>query len=270
MKLNDVLQKECIAAGVTLKNKTEALLYIAQTAKKSPTLTEVSQNEILEGLQARESLGSTGIGKGIAIPHCRLKSVKNFVVGVITVPSGVDFDSLDGEKARLIVFIIAPEVESNQHLKLLSAISQSLLAPKALHRILAEQTPDGIYESFLYGKDVEINGREQVDKSLIHVFIQSEDIFRNIIQIFTGMESSSIVIVAAENASVYLSKIPLFASFWSDEPSDFGRIIIAVVDKNLTNEALRRIESVAGDLNKCTGVMVIVQDVSYAAGSLGT
>ena len=270
MKLIDVLQKECIVAGATVKSKTEALQFVAQTAQKSSSLNEVSQKEIFDALQARESLSTTGIGKGIAIPHCRLKSAGNFVVGIITVPSGVDFDSIDGEKVRLIVFIIAPEVESNQHLKLLSAISQTLMVPKAMSKIIAEQTPDGIYEAFLFGKDEEINGREQKAKSLIHVFIQSEDIFRNIIQVFTGMESSSIVIVAAENASVYLSKIPLFASFWSDEPSDFGRIIAAVVDKNLTNETLRRIEGVVGDLNECMGVMVTVQDLSYAAGSLNT
>jgi PTS system nitrogen regulatory IIA component len=270
MKLNEVLRKECIVAGATVKDKNEALLYVAQTAKKSTILTEVPQDEILEGLQAREALGSTGIGKGIAIPHCRLKSAKDFVVGIITVPSGVDFDSLDGEKTKLIVLIIAPEVESNQHLKLLSAISQTLLAPNALKKILDEKTPDGIYESFLNGKDLEINGIDHMSKSLIHVFIQSEEIFRNIIQIFTGLESSSIVIVAAENASVYLSKMPLYVSFWADEPSDFGRIVIAVVDKKLTNEMLRRIESVAGDLSKSTGVMVTVQDVSYSAGSLTT
>jgi len=177
---------------------------------------------------------------------------------------------LDGEKVRLIIFIVAPEVESNKHLRLLSVISQSLLAPKALEIILAEQTPEGVFNNFLQDKDVEINDREKVAKSLIHVFIQNEEVFRNIIQILTGVESSSLVVVGAENASVYLSKMPLFASFWSDEPSDFGRIIIAVVDKNLTNETLRRIESITGDLSKNSDIMVTVQEVSYAAGSLST
>jgi hypothetical protein len=191
-------------------------------------------------------------------------------VGLLTVPSGVDFDSLDGQKVRLVVFIVAPEVESNQHVRLLSLISQTLLAPGALKRILAEQTPDGVRASFVQGQDVEIGDREGPAKSLIHVFIQSEDVFREIIQILTGVESSSLVVVGAENARAYLSKMPLFASFWSDEPSDFGRIIVAVVDKNLTNETLRRIESVSGDLGKSAGVMVTVQEVSYAAGSLST
>jgi len=270
MKLIDVLKKECITTGAALENKADALLRIAQSAKKSAVLSDVSEQEILAGLEARESLGSTGVGKGIAIPHCRLKSAKEFVVGILTVPSGVDFDALDGRKVRLIVYIVAPEVESNKHLRLLSVISQRLLTPKSLEQIVAEQTPDGVYESFLQGQDVEINGRKRVAKSLIHVFIQSEDIFRDVLQILTGIESSSLVVVGAENAGVYLSKLPLFASFWSDEPSNFGRIIIAVVDKALTNEALRRIESVAGDLGKSSGVMATVQEVNYVAGSLNT
>jgi hypothetical protein len=95
-------------------------------------------------------------------------------------------------------------------------------------------------------------------------------VFRDILQILTGIESSSLVVVGAENASVYLSKLPLFASFWTDEPSNFGRIIIAVVNRKLSNETVRQIESVAGDLNKNTGVLVTIQDISYSAGSLGT
>ncbi|HCO92881.1 MAG TPA: hypothetical protein DIU00_02840 [Phycisphaerales bacterium] len=270
MKLADVLHKECVAINAKLGDKAEVLRQVAGLAKKSSILENLNEREILVGLQARESLGSTGVGKGIAIPHCRLKSAKDFVVGIVTVPSGVDFDALDGEKVRLIVFIIAPEVESNKHLRLLSVISQRLLAPKAIEQILAEQTPEGVCENFLRGPDVEISDRQPAVKNLIHVFIQSEDMFRDILQILTGIETSSLVVVGAENAGVYLSKLPLFASFWSDEPSNFGRIIIAVVDKKLTNEALRRIESVAGDLGKGTGVMATVQEVNYVAGSLST
>jgi PTS system nitrogen regulatory IIA component len=270
MKLADVLRKECVVVNARPHDKDKALHEVARLAKKCSVLESISEQEILAALQARESLGSTGVGKGIAIPHCRLKSVKDFVVGIVTVPSGVDFDALDAGKVRLIVFIIAPEVVSNKHVRLLSAISQRLLAPKALERILAEPTPESMYDSFLRDQDVEIDDRPRAAKSLIHVFIQSEDIFREVLQILAGIESSSLVVVGAENAGVYLSKLPLFASFWSDEPSNFGRIIIAVVDKNLTNEALRRIESVAGDLGKSAGVMVTVQEVNYVAGSLST
>jgi PTS system nitrogen regulatory IIA component len=270
MKLADVLRKECIIVNAAFSNKTELLREIARLAGKSKVLESIGEQEIFAGLEARESLGSTGVGKGVAIPHCRLKSVKEFVVGVITIPSGLDYESVDDEKIRLVVFIIAPEVVSDKHVRLLSVISQKLLAPKAMESILAEQTPEGVYNRLLSGKDEEINGAQRAIKSLIHVFIQNEDYFRDILQVLAGVESSSLVVAGVENAGVYLSKMPLFASFWSDEPSDFSRIIIAVVDKNLTNETIRRIESISGDLNKSADVMVTVQELSYAAGSLST
>ena len=270
MKLADVLRKECVAINASMANKAEALREVARLAKKSGVLENVGEQDILAALESRESLGSTGIGKGVAIPHCRLASVKDFVVGIITVPSGVDFDALDAERVRLIVFIIAPEVVSNKHVSLLSVISQRLLAPKALESLLAGQTPDDVYTCFLRGRDVDIDDRKRVAKSLIHVFIQNEDVFRDILQILTGVESGSLVVLGAENAGVYLSKLPLFASFWTDEPSNFSRVIVAIVERNLTNETLRRIESITGVLNKTTGVMVTVQDIDYAAGSLST
>lgn len=270
MKLADVLRKECIMANARFDNKTEAIGEVARLAKQCVLLENVSEQEILSGLQSREELGSTGIGKAVAIPHCRLKSVTDFVVGMITVPSGVDFDSIDAAKVKLIVFIIAPETESNKHVRLLSIISQTLLAPGAAEQILSAQTSDEVYEACARDQGADIIDRDTVARSLIHVFIQDEDMFRNIIQVLTGIDSSSLVVVGAENASVYLSKLPLFASFWTDEPSDFGRIIVAVVNKKLTNEIVRRIESVAGDLNNRTGVMITVQDISYSGGSLGT
>jgi PTS system nitrogen regulatory IIA component len=270
MKLADVLRKECIVANARFGDKAEVMREVARLAKQCSVLENVSEQEILVGLQAREAVGSTGVGKAVAIPHCRLKSVTEFVVGLITVPSGVDFDSIDAGKVKLIVFIIAPEVESNRHVRLLSVISQMLLTPKVPEKILSEQTPGGVYETCVRDRDADISDREGLAKSLIHVFVQSEDVFRDILQILTGIESSSLVVVGAENASVYLSKLPLFASFWTDEPSNFGRIIIAVVDKKLSNETVRRIESVAGDLGKVAGVMVTVQDITYSAGSLGT
>ncbi len=270
MRLADVLRKECIVSNAQFGNKAEAIRQVARLAKQCSVLENVSEQEILEELQAREAVGSTGVGKGVAIPHCRLKSVTEFVVGLITVPSGVDFDAIDAGKVKLIVFIVAPEVESNKHVRLLSVISQILLAPKVPERILSEQTSDGVYETCLRDQVAEIGDREGVTRSLIHVFVQNEDMFRDILQILAGVEASSLVVVGAENASVYLSKLPLFASFWTDEPSDFGRIIIAVVDKKLSNEIVRRVETVAGDLGKVAGVMVTVQDISYSAGSLGT
>jgi len=268
MKLIDVLQKECVVAGAQFSDKAEALRKIVQVAKKSEILKDISEEDILGGLQERESLGSTGFGKGIAIPHCRLKSVPDFVVGIVTVPSGVDFEALDKEKVHLIIFIIAPEAESNKHLKLLSAISQTLLIPGAVKEILAESTDEAVCESFLRHTHAEIDTKKQTTKCRFNVFVQDENVFRDILEKLAGIETCSLVIGNVENAGAYLAKVPLFADLWRDKPSNFSKVIIAVVDKGLTNETIRRIESVTGGLNECTGVMVTVQDIFYAAGSL--
>jgi PTS system nitrogen regulatory IIA component len=268
MKLIDVLRKECVIAGAQFSDKADVLNMIVGLAKKSPILKDVPDEEILTGLQERESLGSTGFGKGIAIPHCRLKSVKDFVVGLITVPLGVEFESLDGEKVRLIIFIIAPQEKANRHLKLLSAISQTLLIPGVVEEVLTEQSAEAVYESFLRHTRAEIDGAKQTTKCRLDVFIQDENTFHEILEKLTGIETSNFMVAHTENVAAYLSKTPLFAGFWHDESGRFSKVIIGVLDKGLTNEAIRRIESVTGDLGKFAGVMVTVTDISYVAGSI--
>lgn len=268
MKLEDVLREECIVARAEFRDKDELLRQIAQAAKKNPILKGLDEQKILAGLIEREKLSSTGVGRGIAIPHCRLKSVSDFVVGIITVPSGVDFEALDKKKVNIVIFIIAPAAESNKHVKLLSAVSQTLLMPGVAEEILAQDTAEGVRTSLLKhaASDIEANG--EAVKCLLHVFVQDEGMFKDILQVLTGIQSSSLVVLGAENTGAYLVQMPLFAEFWSDEPSNFSKIIVAVIEKGLSNEAIRRIESVTGDLSECEGVMVTVQEISFSSGSL--
>ena len=95
MSLFNVLRPEAIQAGTSATTKEALLHEIAVLAKKSPCLKNLSENDIYEGLSKRESLGSTGFGDGIAIPHCRLDGIDEFVVGIITSPQGIEFDALD-------------------------------------------------------------------------------------------------------------------------------------------------------------------------------
>jgi PTS system nitrogen regulatory IIA component len=268
MKLIDVLRKECIVANATMDDKADALRQVVQAAKQSPVLKDLSEAEILAGLEGRESLGSTGFGKGIAIPHCRLSNVTEFVVGIISVDSGVDFKALDGKKVKLIIFIIAPEAESNKHLKLLSAISQTLLIPGAVKELLSESCPEAICESFIRHTRDNLDTSKQKNKCMFNIFIQNEEVFHEILARVAGIETGSVVIANTENSRAYLTKTPLFADFWRDEPDNFSKVITFVIEKGLCNEVIRRIEGVTGSLSKYSGVMVTVQDISYNAGSL--
>lgn len=268
MNLVDVLRGECIQPNLPAAGKDEALAAIAGLAKKSPILAPVSEEALLEALKTREEMGSTAFGEGVAIPHCRLSGIDDFVVGVATSQEGVPFDAIDGKPVRLFVFIIAPERESNEHIRLLSAISQVLRIPGAMGEIQSATTPEAIQESFLRHTRDEVETKDHAGRNLVHLFVQNEEAFQDLLEIFASMDTCSVMVVEAEQSGTYLAKMPLFAGFWSDAERGFNRIIVAVVDKKLTNDTLRRIEAVVGSLDESREILVTVQEVFYAAGHI--
>lgn len=270
MKLHDALREECVSIAPGPKDKASALRYVAHCAKQSAILRDVDEDEILRGLEEREALGTTGFGKGIAIPHCRLEDVPDFVVGLVTVPEGVDFEAMDGKQVDLIVFIVAPAGESNEHIRLLSAISQALHGKGVVREIVSGKTIDAVRESFLRHARGGLDTEGHTGKHLIHVFVQDEDLFQEIVQVFAEMEENSVSVITSENLASYYGKVPLFQGLWSHEPGGFSQVIVAVAEKGLTNETVRRIETITGDLDKRTGVLVTVQEIFYAVGSLAT
>jgi len=268
MKLVDALCEQCIAVGLAPTDKDAVLTKIAQLAKSQSTLENITEADLVEALKNREALGSTGFGRGIAIPHCRLDAISDFIIGLITIPDGVGFDSLDDQDVRLVVFIIGPNDRPTENIRLLSGISRILANRDAVHEMIASTTEKALMESFLrYGRD-EFDMRQDGARSIIHVFIQNEDYFREILEVFGSIEKSYTVVMGAENTSAYLSKMPLFAGFWTDTPRTFCRVIIASVLKNMTNETIRQIESITGDLSESSGILVTVQELLFSAGSL--
>ncbi len=270
MNLSEVLRVECIHVNVQLENKDASLQEIAKAAMNCSTLQGVvTEDQIYEGMVAREELGSTGFGDGIAIPHCRLSGVPEFVVGMLTIPDGVDFEALDEQDVRLIVFIVGPDTESKEHVRVLSGISQVLSIPGAIDEMVKLSTPEAVVESFLRHVKDEVDTHAHDSKNLMQLFIQEEDLFQDVLKVFTGAESCSFVVVESQNASSYLASMPLFAGFWSDSHVGFSRVIVASVEKKLTNEMIRRIERITGSLDERNDLMLLVQNVYYASGSLG-
>ena len=268
MRLIDIVKSECVVAGMEASSKDDCLEQIAKLAKKSSLLDGVADAQILDGFKKREELGSTGYGHGIAIPHCRLPGVEDFVVGIVTIPAGVEFDSMDGEKTNLMVFIVAPESEANEHVRLLSIVSGILRIADARTEMVADTSAEALQESFLrHGRD-DVQSNKDEEKYLFHITVTNDDLFRDILQAVSAMEPVSISVIDVKQPAEYLSKIPLFAGFWSDRENDSGRIIIAQIVKHLTNETIRSIEDITGKLDECTEVSVCVQNVFYSAGRI--
>jgi len=105
MNLIEALRRECVLAGAAPADKQAALAAIARLAKQSDRLDTVEEGRIRQALAEREALSTTGFGYGIAIPHCRLEEVSDFVVGLLSVPEGVEFDAMDGAPVKIVVFI---------------------------------------------------------------------------------------------------------------------------------------------------------------------
>lgn len=271
MKLSDVIRRECIQVNGVFQDKAMVLCEIAALARKSPLCRNVTEETILEALQERETLGSTAFGNGVAIPHCRLRNVRDFVVGLISIPQGVDFEASDHKKVHLIVFIIAPIADNTTHIRLLSSISQALQDAATVKKMIAAKTEKAIYDRLLAAAQKEIPVYDEINKkNLLSIAIQDKGTFEKILAAISGVESSSITVIQAQNAHSCLKTIPLFAVIKDNLHSEFCQIIFAVIERKLTNEIIRRIETVTGSLSQCSGILLTVQELSFCAGALET
>lgn len=268
MKLSEWLREECVKAGSSVDDKAMALCEIATLARRSDICRNISEDDILEALQHRETLGSTAFGHGIAIPHCRLNGIDDFVIGLMTVPEGVDFEAQDGQKVHLLVFIIAPVGKRNTHIRLLSALSQTLQNSTAVTRMLDASTNPQLAKAFRQGAGLEIQAFEPTLRNLVHIFVQDEGIFKTILDAVSGLDGVSLSIFDAANAHHYLTQIPIYADFAQPDHPAHCKVIAAMVERPLSNEIIRRVESVTGSLLERSGVMITVQELTWAAGEL--
>ena len=125
MKIVDLLKVESIDLKAKPQNKAAALEHLITLMERGGNIAD--KEEYKACVLRREEEGSTGIGEGIAIPHAKTSAVKAPGLAAMLVQDGVDFDSLDGEPAKLFFLIAAPDTEDNVHLDVLSHLSMLLM-----------------------------------------------------------------------------------------------------------------------------------------------
>ena len=103
-------------------------------------------DELFEKLWEREQLGSTGIGSGVGIPHCKLRGIGRVVLAIGTSLEGVDFGAVDGEPVKLFFMVLSPLKEPAAHLQALAAISKWVKADRHVERILEQGDAESILE----------------------------------------------------------------------------------------------------------------------------
>ena len=124
MKIMEFLSKKAVTTSLKSTDKEGVIRELVDLLAKAEDIK--NKEELVKSLLTRESLGSTGIGQGIGIPHSKSQNVKNLVAAFGLSQKGVNFDSLDGESAYIFFLLIAPEESAGPHLKALARISRML------------------------------------------------------------------------------------------------------------------------------------------------
>ena len=144
MKLLDFLDKERIIPSLHSAGKEGILAELTEPLVATQKIR--NSREAVNVLLERERLGSTGIGEGIAIPHGKLKELKDVVAVFGRSLGGVDFDSMDGAPAKLFFLLMAPENSASTHLKALARISRLLKDRAFREELLQAESQDELFE----------------------------------------------------------------------------------------------------------------------------
>jgi PTS system nitrogen regulatory IIA component len=143
MRISEFLDVSAIEAGLGASNKPGVLReLIGVVLRVEP---ELDPNELVEILERREKLQSTGIGNGVAIPHGKTNSVSKLVACVGRSMSGVDFQSLDGLPTHLFFTLLVPESEHGAHIKALARLSRLLKDPRIRQALLEAPDSEAMY-----------------------------------------------------------------------------------------------------------------------------
>ncbi|RMH60049.1 MAG: PTS sugar transporter subunit IIA [Zetaproteobacteria bacterium] len=118
-----LLTEEHVILNSGAQSKKALITDLAQT------ITSVDPDQVIEVVMAREQLGSTGIGHGVAIPHGRIPDLIHPIVALARHPAGVDFEAIDGEPVHIVVLLLVPDDDNRRHLELLAHLARLLQKP---------------------------------------------------------------------------------------------------------------------------------------------
>jgi nitrogen PTS system EIIA component len=144
VRLGALTRPELIFPGLQAADRSQLLRILSEKIASRGLVG--NPEELYQKLWEREQIGSTGIGSGIAIPHCKLKGISKGVVSIGTVPGGVDFGAADARPVRLVFLVISPSESPAEHLQVLAAISRWIKTDRHADGVLAFAAPEAIHQ----------------------------------------------------------------------------------------------------------------------------
>ncbi|MDD5232466.1 MAG: PTS sugar transporter subunit IIA [Syntrophales bacterium] len=148
MKITELLRKEFIIPRLEAKTKRGVL---EELSRRVIEFQDLDIDEMVGNLLAREKLGSTGIGDGVAIPHAKLSGLGKMILSVGRSPAGVPFEAMDGRPVHIFFVLFAPENSTSAHLKTLAGISRMLKSSRVRENLIAADSAEKLFS------EIEIN-----------------------------------------------------------------------------------------------------------------
>ena len=147
MDLQQILTRTRTRCRADITDKSAALAALAELI--GADVAGLDTNALITGLSARERLGSTGLGDGIAIPHCRLKSANTLTGALITLAEPIEFDALDDEPVDILFALIAPEDAAQAHLNTLATLAGHFSQAEFRQRLRAADSDAALFDAAL-------------------------------------------------------------------------------------------------------------------------
>ncbi len=147
VSIQSILSPELALCSLPGSSKKKVLEEIAQRiAQQYP---DINENTIFNSLIGRERLGSTGIGQGIAIPHCRLESCQKVIGALLTLNQKVPFDAIDNEPVDLLFVLIVPQEATSEHLELLSQLAEKFNNAGLCKQLRSCKDSESLYDTII-------------------------------------------------------------------------------------------------------------------------
>ena len=139
MRLTELINPQAVNTRLRARTKRDAIAELVELLESAHGID--SQGEILDRVMRREAMMSTGIGNGVAIPHGKARSVDRMLAACAVAPSGIEFESVDGEPARLFILLVSPENVGAVHVRVLANISRLLKEESVRQEIVDSDNP---------------------------------------------------------------------------------------------------------------------------------
>lgn len=274
MQIDQYLAQESCAIGLEAEDKETVIRKIAELLAKSPAAKDIPLESIVAGLMEREELGTTGLGNGVAVPHCKIEEIDDFCMALAVSPRGMPFEAMDGRSVHIVCGIVGPEGDPDTHLRLLAAAARMLSIGRIRYEMVRSASRFALREAFLYHTSISASCRASGEecRKLLVIVLQEERAYQEIMELFLEMDIPGAVTHSGSLMSETLSAVPLFAGFMDvlGRSKPETRTILALVPETSLDDMLAGIEEITGDLDSHRGACIMVLSPDMVRGSMET